>query len=455
MQRLVYIQTFGCQMNVYDTERILQVLGGEGYRPTEDASAADLILLNTCTVRDKAEQKVMSALGRFAPLKDHNPDLLLGIAGCVAQQEGAALLKKVPYLDLVFGPDNIKALPDLLSRARDEGERVSETTLHKKQNGYEFMEAVPLEGQGAQAMVTVMKGCNKNCSFCIVPQVRGRELSKPADEVVAEVGRLVAAGVKEVMLLGQNVNSYGHDRGDGVLFPDLLDRVDAVPGLHRLRFTTSHPWDCTDALIARFDGRLKTLCEFFHLPVQSGSDRILELMRRGYTHAEYLERVARIRATNPDLVFATDIIVGFPGETRDDFEQTLQLIDRVRFDTVFGFKYSPRKGTSAARLTDDVSEEEKSSRLAEVFALAETHRTERLQRYLGTVVEVLVEGQSKQRQPGQEVQLTGRTRTNVVVNFPVAGDAAFGTWRWAGQVAQIRVTRAMPHSLFGEVVLAQ
>ena len=450
MQRFVYIQTFGCQMNVYDTERMLQVLAPLDYRPTDDASQADLILMNSCTVRDKAEQKLMSALGVFAPLKQHNPDLIIGVGGCVAQQEGAALLKKAKYIDLVFGPDNIQSLPALLDDVRAKGLRVSETQLHKKKEGYEFVAGTPLEDGKPTAMVTVMKGCNKNCAFCIVPQVRGRELSKPWQDVVSEVERFVASGVKEVMLLGQNVNSYGHDRDDGVLFSDLLDRVDAVVGLERLRFTTSHPWDCTDALVSRFDGRLKTLCEYFHLPVQSGSDRILEAMRRGYTAADYVERADALRKACPELCLSTDIIVGFPGETDADFEQTLALMDRVRYDAVYAFKYSPRPGTKAAQLDDDVSEAVKSERLARVFELSEAHRQARLAYYTDQVVEVLIEGPAKGARPGRP-QMMGRTRTNVIVNIN-APNLAVGLMRWTGQLAQVQVTRVSPHSLTGELV---
>ncbi|MBT9558348.1 MAG: tRNA (N6-isopentenyl adenosine(37)-C2)-methylthiotransferase MiaB [Myxococcales bacterium] len=449
MQRFVYVQTFGCQMNAYDTERILQVLEPLSYTPTDDPAQADLILLNSCTVRDRAEQKLMSYLGTFAPLKQHNPDLLIGVGGCVAQQEGEALLKKAKYLDLVFGPDNIPSLPALIDRVRSEGQRLSETVLHKKKDGYEFVAGKPLEDGKPVANVTVMKGCNKNCAFCIVPQVRGRELSKPADDVVAEVTRFVESGVREILLLGQNVNSYGHDRSDGVLFPQLLDRVAAVPGLDRLRFTTSHPWDCTDELIDRF-ATLEPLCEYFHLPVQSGSDRVLERMRRGYTAAEYIERADRIRAVVPGIYFSTDIIVGFPGETEADFEETLSLIDRVKYDFLFGFTYSPRPGTKAAQYEDDVPEPEKARRLQVVFELADRQRRARLATLQDQVVEVLVEGPSR-ASTALKPQMMGRTRTNVIVNFPV-GSMALGQLRWVGQMAQVKVTRVSPHSVTGEVV---
>jgi tRNA-2-methylthio-N6-dimethylallyladenosine synthase len=455
MQRFVYIQTFGCQMNVYDSERILQVLEPLEYVSTDDPSKADLILLNTCTVREKAEQKVMSALGTYAPLKDHNPDLVLGIAGCVAQQEGERLLKRVPYLDLVFGPDNIAGLPELMTSIQRDGKRVSDTTMHKKKNGYQFIKATPVHSGKPTAMVTVMKGCNKTCAYCIVPRVRGRELSKPADDVVAEVQRLVAAGVKEVMLLGQNVNSYGLDREDNILFPQLLDRVDAVEGLERIRFTTSHPVDCTDDLIDRFDGRLPSLCEYFHLPVQSGSERILEEMRRGYTVEEYVDRAQRLREVCPEIHISTDIIVGFPGETQEDFEKTLALMKRVRFDSVFGFKYSQRQGTTAARLPDDLSGPEKKSRLKRVLELADTLREARLAEYAGTVVDILVEGPSKQSllKPGTP-QLSGRSRSNVVENVPVP-NGSFGMGRFVGNVASIEIKRSLSHSLYGEVALVQ
>jgi tRNA-2-methylthio-N6-dimethylallyladenosine synthase len=452
MQRFVYIQTFGCQMNVYDTERILQVLEPVEYTATDDPSRADLILLNSCTVREKAEMKMMSYLGSFAQLKEHNPDLLIGVAGCVAQQEGDRLLKKVPMLDLVFGPDNIPELPGMVQKAREAGERIAITKLHKKKKGYDFIAGKPMTNGKPSAMVTVMKGCNKVCSFCIVPRVRGRELSKPCAEVVSEVGRCVDAGIKEVMLLGQNVNSYGHDRDDGILFPHLLDAVDKVEGLERMRFTTSHPWDCTDELIDRF-ASLRTLCEYFHLPVQSGSNSVLERMRRGYTYDEYVERADRIRATVPGLHLSTDIIVGFPGETEEDFQRTIDLIHRVEYDGVYAFKYSERSGTKASQWEDDVPESVKKERLARVFEAADIYRNKRLATYADQVVEVLVEGPAKASKPTNP-QLKGRTRTNVVVNFPVQ-NAALGAWRWTGKLAQVRVTRVLQHSLYGEIELVQ
>ncbi|MGM0577079.1 MAG: tRNA (N6-isopentenyl adenosine(37)-C2)-methylthiotransferase MiaB [Myxococcota bacterium] len=450
--RYVYVQTFGCQMNVYDTDRIHQVLGPLNYAPTDEPDKADLILLNTCSVRDKAEQKMLSELGRLAPLKEYNADLVLGVAGCVAQQEGAALLKKVPYLDLVFGPDNISQLPGLLERVRESDERVAETTFFKRRD-YEFIEAEPpAEGAKVSDFVTIMKGCDKVCTYCIVPFTRGREVSKPADMVVREVETLVGAGVKEVTLLGQNVNSYGKDRERQPHFADLLRRVDAVDGLERLRFTTSHPMDCTDDLIDCF-GDLASLCEYFHLPVQSGSERILKAMRRWHTIDHYRDRVARLRECAPGIALSTDIIVGYPGETDEDFRRTLDLLEEVRFASIFAFKYSERPGTKAADQVDDVPEDEKKRRLAEVFHLQNRISEEVLEAYAGQTVEVLVEGPSRAFRRGQaeEFQLMGRTRTNRVVNVPVPM-GEFWSQRWIGRLAEVKVDTVKSHSLYGRFV---
>lgn len=448
-RRYVYVQTFGCQMNVNDTDRIMQVLAPHNYRPTDDPAQASLILLNTCSVRDKAEQKMLSQLGRLAPLKDYNDELVLGVAGCVAQQEGERLLKKVPHLDLVFGPDHIAELPGLVERARNR-ERVSETRFTKRKD-FTFIEAEPREETRVSEFVTIMKGCDKVCSFCIVPFTRGREVSKPADAVVSEVERLVAAGAREVTVLGQNVNSYGKDlQGDRVpTFAQLLRRVDAVEGLERLRFTTSHPMDCIDDLVACF-GELPSLCEFFHLPVQSGNDRILKEMRRFYTVAEYREKVAALREQSPGIALSTDIIVGYPGETDAEFEDTLTLLEDIRYDTIFAFKYSPRPGTKAAELDDTVPEAAKRERLARVLELQDRITRARMLEYVGQSVEVLVEGPSRMASKGQSArwQLMGRTRTNVIVNFPVPlGE--FWSDRWIGRLTRVNVTEAKSNSLYG------
>jgi tRNA-2-methylthio-N6-dimethylallyladenosine synthase len=448
-ERFVHVQTFGCQMNVSDSDRIHDVLAPHGYRPTADPAQADLIILNTCSIREKAEQKMASQLGRLVPLKEHNPDLVLAVAGCVAQQEGAKLLKRLRHLDLVLGPDQIGDLPALLERVQRSGERVAETSFFKRSD-YRFLETRPKPDQPVTEFVTIMKGCDKCCTYCIVPFTRGREVSKPKEMVLREVRGLVEAGVREVTLLGQNVNSYGKDKAREVHFAELLREVDTIPDLARLRFTTSHPSDCTDELIACF-GELRTLCESFHLPVQSGSDRILDGMRRGYPVAHYLDRLDRLRARAPGIALSTDIIVGFPGETEADFEATLALLDRVRFDSIFSFKYSPRPGTKATNLDDDVSEEVKSARLQRVLALQRAVTADRMRGYLGTTQEVLIEGPSrKEHSRHGSWQLMGRTRTNVIVNLPVPlGE--FWSRRWIGRLAQAKIEAVNAHSLLGQL----
>lgn len=450
--RSVFLHTFGCQMNVNDTDRIIQVLEPHGFTVAPDAASADLIILNTCSIREKAENKVLSELGRLAPLKEFNDELILSVSGCVAQQEGKRLLDKVPYLDLVFGPDHIAKLPEMLDRVRNSRERVVETTFFKRKE-YEFIEAEPRKDVNRVCdFVTIMKGCDKVCSFCIVPFTRGREVSKAGDMVVREVEKLVASGVRDITVLGQNVNSYGKDKNREVHFAELLRRVDAVEGLERLRFTTSHPADCTDELIACF-GELPTLCEFFHLPVQCGSDTILKAMRRPYTVEHYLGRVDALRAQCPDMSLSTDIIVGFPGETEEDFQGTMALLAKVQYDSIFAFKYSPRPGTKAAAMDDTVSHAVKNRRLQEVLALQGTITNARRQRYLGRTVEVLIEGPSRSSKKGiaNEWQMMGRTRSNLIVNVPVpVGE--FWSQRWVGTCATVEITELRPNSLYGAMV---
>lgn len=463
-KRLVHVQTFGCQMNVNDTDRIHQVLAPHGWAPTNDPAEAHLILLNTCSVRDKAEQKMMSQLGRLAPLKEYNDELVIGVAGCVAQQEGKALLDKVPYLDLVFGPDHIGELPAMLTRIKEGERRLSETTFYKRKD-FRFVEAEPRDEVRVSEFVTIMKGCDKVCSYCIVPFTRGREVSKPHEMVLREVERLVLAGAKEVTLLGQNVNSYGKDLQEGAgplasripTFPQLLRDVDAIPGLERLRFTTSHPMDAIDDLISLF-GELRTFCEYFHLPVQAGNDRVLDEMRRFYTVAEYKDKVRKLRLRCPDIALSTDIIVGFPGETESEFEDTLALVQEVRYDNIYAFKYSERPGTRSEKLGDGIPEATKKARLQKLLDVQDKIGREKLERYRGQTVEILVEGPSSranagsQAQPGRQgFQLMGRTRTNVIVNVPVPfGD--FWNKRWVGSLAQVEITEVFSNSLFGRFV---
>lgn len=438
--RRVYIVTYGCQMNVYDTRRIVQVLRPLGFAETQDPTMADLVLLNTCSVRERPERKVLSTLARLKPLKEARPELVLGVCGCVAQQHGTDLLDRVPYLDLVFGTDNIADLPALL-RTVEEGRRVGHTRRMTRRD-YRFIEVDAAVEGGPTAFLTITKGCDKACSYCIVPYVRGSEVSKPPEQVLAEVRRLVTAGVREVTLLGQNVNTYGRDRTDGWDFVTLLEKVAETPGLLRLRFVTSHPADADSRMLSCF-ARLPTLASYLHLPIQSGSDRILARMRRGYTISEYLEKIEIVRTACPDIALSTDIIVGFPGETHDDFKATLRVLETVRFDTMFSFKYSPRPHTEAARMRDDVPEAEKAARLREVQALQDAITAERMGRLLGRVEEVLVEGPSR----NDPTEWMGRTSTNYLVHFPAPPHRNVS----AGDMVFVHVTEVLAHCLRGTV----
>ncbi|MBL8785621.1 MAG: tRNA (N6-isopentenyl adenosine(37)-C2)-methylthiotransferase MiaB [Deltaproteobacteria bacterium] len=458
--RFVHIQTFGCQMNVNDTDRILQVLAPHGWAATEDPAQAHLILLNTCSIREKAEQKMLSQLGRLAPLKEYNDELVLGVAGCVAQQEGAALLHKVPYLDLVMGPDHIAELPAMLERMKQGERRIAETELYKRKD-FRFVEAEPREETKVSEFVTIMKGCDKVCSYCIVPFTRGREVSKTPEMVLREVEKLVASGAKEITLLGQNVNSYGKDLQSDDMgplarrvpsFAQLIKQVDALPGVERIRFTTSHPMDAIDDLIALF-GTVKSLCEFFHLPVQAGNDRVLEEMRRAYTIESYRETVRKLRAQCPDIALSTDIIVGFPGETDAEFEDTVRLLEEVRYDSIFAFKYSERPGTRAEKLGDTVPEATKKARLAKVLEVQERVTRDKMEAMGGKVVEVLIEGPSQRsaKGVGTNLQMMGRTRQNHIVNVPVPlGD--FWSRRWVGKLAAVEITEVKSNTLFGRFI---
>ena len=465
MPRHVFIETMGCQMNVYDSERMAEVLGARGYRQTEQVELADLVLINTCSIRDRVEHKVTSMLGTLRKLKAHNPDLVLGVTGCVAQQEGQKLLDKVPYLDLVLGPDQIAQLPDLVDGIRAREHRVTATEfVHRKE--YAFPPAQPPEDGRITSFVTIMKGCNKVCSFCIVPFTRGREVSKPAEEVLAEVRMLVKAGVREVTLLGQNVNSYGKDRLDrngvkGELdFAELLAAVNEIDGLERIRFTTSHPMDCTDALIDAF-AQLPKLAPFFHLPIQSGSENVLKGMRRAHGVTDYLDKIARLRLLKPEIALSTDIIVGFPGETEEDFQKTLDLLENVRYATIFSFMYSARPGTKAADLVDDVPLAVKKQRLARVKALQDRLTAEWMASFLGREVEVLFEGASRlsllgpnQQQTDKAgltgMQVAGRTPENLKVNVAITDARALH--EWAGRVGRVQIERVGVHSLDGRML---
>ena len=455
--RRVYIETMGCQMNVYDSERMAEALARDAYVATDTLELADLVIINTCSIRDRVEHKVLSMLGTLRKLKDHNPDLVLCVAGCVAQQEGEKLLARVPHLDLVLGPDQIGALPDLVARARQAHQREAATAFVHRRD-YAFAQVLAPEDGRANAFVTVMKGCNKVCSFCIVPFTRGREVSKPSSQVVEEVRLLVGSGVREVTLLGQNVNSYGKDRKDEVDFASLLRMVADIDGLWRVRFTTSHPVDCTDGLIAAF-AEIPKLMPFFHLPIQSGSEAVLQRMRRAHGVQDYLARIDQLRATAPQVALSTDIIVGFPGETDADFAQTIELLERVRYNSIYAFMYSARPGTTAAELPDDVPLAVKKARLGQVLALQDDISREWMTPFGGREVEVLFEGRSRAAglgpnallgQAGGAPQVTGRTPENVPVNIVAPDAEALATW--PGRLGRVRIDRVHPHSFSGSLV---
>jgi tRNA-2-methylthio-N6-dimethylallyladenosine synthase len=436
--KLLFIQSFGCQMNVHDAQRMVEVLRQIGYQQTEDPRAANLIIVNTCSVREKPQSKVISVLERFGRLKRQQPELLLAVAGCVAQQEGERLFQSVPSLDLIFSPDHIRDLCDLVEDAR-RSPRVRTGFVDVER--YSFLSAAPRTAATPTALVTIIKGCDNHCSYCIVPQVRGVEVSRAATEVLAEVHMLAAAGTREVTLIGQNVNSYRGYHGGADDFVELLRAVDQVPGLDRIRFTTSHPKDFSDEL-ARCFAELRHLCPWLHLPVQSGSTAVLASMNRGYSRDDYLRRVERVRAACPDIAIGTDLIVGFAGETEAQFEETVSLVEQVQFDYAFSFKYSVRPGTPAAALADDVAEAEKSLRLHRLQTIQEQITAARLARWVGRVVPILVEGPSRRGLP----QLSGRTPGNKVLNFEAKDGAGL-----VGSLVDVHVTAAGSHSLTGRI----
>lgn len=438
MQRLVYIETYGCQMNEHDSERMLRLLEGFHYTETKEASKADLILVNTCSVREKPEHKVYSALGRFKKLKERK-GTVIGVAGCVAQQEGERMLDRVPYLDLVIGTHAIPMLGQLIERREASGQRVCETRFDR--SGEYLRTSLPEKPlTKVKSYVTIMQGCDHFCSFCIVPYVRGRERSRPSWEIFEEIRHLAEMGVKEVFLLGQNVNGYGKGLEGEVDFPGLLNRINEIKGIERIRFTTSHPADLSDALIRDFS-ELEKLCEHIHLPFQSGSDRILKAMHRGYTKESYLERIERLKEVCPSIAITADVIVGFPGEEEEDFKQTLDLMARVRFDDLFSFKYSPRKGTRAVQFQNQVEERIKQDRLSLLQKIQREITFEKNQALEGKVEEILVEGVSKQ----SDRDVAGRTRSNRIVNFP--GDSSL-----IGRIIAVKVVKGYPHSLRGELI---
>ncbi len=434
----VFIRTFGCQMNEYDSERMLALLKGE-YTPCPEPKEADLILVNTCSVRKKAEEKVYGLVGRLKHLKKARPEVIIGVCGCVAQQEGERILKRLPHVDLVLGPQAIWRLPEALEKVKKGKGPVVDTAFEK-----DFRPPLVLpELNGTRpikAFVTIMQGCDNFCAYCVVPYTRGREISRPPEDILAEVECLVRQGVREVTLLGQNVNSYGRKEKGFPSFAELLREVASISGLWRVRFTTSHPKDLDEALMRCF-AEVPAVCEHLHLPVQAGSNRVLKRMNRRYTKEEYLAKVKRLREICPEIALSTDIIVGFPGETEEDFSETIALLKEVRFDEIFSFKYSDRPLARSTQFEDKVPEEEKARRLAKVHEVQERITRQINESYVGKVVEVLVEGPS----PGNPQLLTGRTRTNHVVNFSGPADLK-------GQLVHVLIEGCGQHSLRGRAV---
>lgn len=424
-------------MNVHDSEQIIELLKSSGYRTTKDTKKADLVIINTCSVREKAEQKAHSELGRFKELKLKKPDLIIGIGGCLAQQLGAKFLRKAPHLDLVFGTHNIHRLPEMVRDVENTGSRVVQTSFYESVQSSGVL-ALPRNGS-VSAYVTVMHGCDNFCSYCVVPFLRGREESRKPEDIINEIAILADHGVKEVTLLGQNVNSYGRTMSGCHDFSTLLKEVGSVEGIERIRFTTSHPKDISENIIVCF-AEIDKLCEHIHLPVQSGSNDILKRMNRHYTREDYLSIISKLREVCPGINITSDIIVGFPGETEKDFQETVDLMGEIRFDSVFSFKYSERAGTAAVHFDNKVDEDIKNRRLQTVQSLQERHSLEKNRVLEGGVEDVLVEGVSKNCRD----DVMGRTRSNKIVNFKGGADIV-------GKTVSVNIIKAYLHSLRGEL----
>ncbi|MDD5476088.1 MAG: tRNA (N6-isopentenyl adenosine(37)-C2)-methylthiotransferase MiaB [Syntrophales bacterium] len=433
-----YIHTFGCQMNVRDSQQVADLMEKEGYLVTDDLKAADLVIVNTCSVREKAEQKAHSLIGRVRRLKAAKPELVVGVMGCLAQQWGKRFFDRSPHLDFVCGTHSSDRIPDMVRKVRENGGNLEDTVLREHPGSFNLR--VPSSPGSVAAYVTIRQGRDNYCAYCIVPFVRGREKSRLPGDIVDEVAGLAVRGVKEVTLLGQNVNSYGNTLDNKVDFPALLKLVGAVEGIERVRFTTSHPKDLSESLMDSFV-EIDALCEHIHLPLQSGSDYILKRMKRVYTSEEYLEKIRGLRRRVPSISITTDIIVGFPGESDSDFEKTIDLMEKVRFDNAFSFKYSHRPGTAAESYDGEVEESVKSRRLAILQKLQAEHTLEKNRAMEGGEQEVLVEGISK----GSRDDVSGRTRSNKIVNF--SGESIL-----AGRLVPVKIVRGYAHSLRGEML---
>jgi len=435
----LFIRTFGCQMNEYDSEKMADILhAAEGFEPTDRPEDADLIVFNTCSVREKAQERVFHDLGRVKALKKERPELLIGVGGCVASQEGAAIVARAPYVDIVFGPQTLHRLPDLIEARRGSGKPQVDITFPEMEK---FDRLPPARAEGPSAFVSIMEGCSKYCSFCVVPYTRGEETSRPFEDVLTEIADLADLGIREVTLLGQNVNAYrGRTQEGGVAdFAQLLDYVADIPGIGRIRYTTSHPKEFTQRLTDAH-ARIDKLASHVHLPAQSGSDRVLAAMKRGYTSLEYKAIVRRLRAAAPGISVSSDFIVGFPGETERDFEATLRLIDEVGFDDSFSFVYSRRPGTPAAEIPDDTPTDVKLARLSRLQERIAAEADRISKDMVGTRQRILVEGASRRNAS----ELSGRTANNRMVTFPGGADLA-------GEFVDVTITAALTHSLRGEV----
>ncbi|AMP38525.1 tRNA (N6-isopentenyl adenosine(37)-C2)-methylthiotransferase MiaB [Ralstonia solanacearum] len=445
----VFIKTFGCQMNEYDSDKMADVLNAaEGLVPTDTPEDADVILFNTCSVREKAQEKVFSDLGRVKALKARNPDLVVGVGGCVASQEGASIVARAPYVDVVFGPQTLHRLPELIDARRRTGRPQVDVSFPEIEK---FDHLPPARVEGPSAFVSIMEGCSKYCSYCVVPYTRGEEVSRPFEDVLAEVAGLAEQGVREVTLLGQNVNAYIGRMGDTSERADfalLLEYVAEIPGIERIRYTTSHPKEFTSRLIEAYATNRK-LVDHLHLPVQHGSDRILMAMKRGYTVLEYKSIIRKLRAIRPDISVATDFIVGFPGETDADFAKTMDLVHEIGYDNSFSFIYSPRPGTPAANLHDDTPHAVKLERLKHLQATIDANMARISEGMVGSVQRILVEGPSR-KDPSE---LHGRTENNRAVNFALPDLTQARRDQLVGQMLDVRIVQAFPHSLRGEVAV--
>lgn len=441
MTKKLHIKTYGCQMNEYDSDKMADVLKQfEGYELTDNPEDAEVILFNTCSIREKAQEKVFSDLGRVRHIKQNNPNVIIGVGGCVASQEGAAIVKRAPYVDVVFGPQTLHRIPELIQEKRKSGKSQVDISFPEIEK---FDKLPNARVDGASAFVSIMEGCSKYCTYCVVPYTRGEEISRPFEDVLTEVAQLTLQGVKEVNLLGQNVNAYRGKMENGEIadFAMLLEFVHEIPGIERIRYTTSHPTEMSSRIIECY-AKLPKLVSHLHLPVQSGSDRVLAAMKRGYTTLEYKSILRKIRALRPDISFSSDFIVGFPGETDEDFEKTMKLIDDVVYDVSFSFIFSPRPGTPAAEMQDDTPHEVKLARLQRLQKRLEQQQYEISQQMVGKQHKILVDGYSKKHPE----LMTGRTENNKLVVFA-------GNPRMMNQIIPVTIIEAKMHSLVGEVVI--